>query len=179
MQRFILIITNEGLDAVMPISNDPGAASIGKKADIILTFEQEKNPKNIHSREKSNLMAKIFQNHPELKGGGADPQEYAMFNLRANFAGDGAKKYFIGMNKDDMKKVQQSGQKEGAFHILDILITGKTELGKFKDDGTEETITGINLNKDWSDESKTSAKRRRRIFYNYLVKAWDDEPDEI
>lgn len=177
MQRFILVITDEGLDAVMPISNDPNAPTIKNKAKIMMTFEYEQDPNKMRTDELNKTMSKIMSEHPELKGGGADPQSYVMFNIRAQYAGSGSKKYYIGLDKEDMKKIQRSGSKEGAFHILDILVTGKTKLGRFGD-GKEETIIGSNLNKDWDEDDKKRAKARRRKFYDEITYDDDDE-DEI
>lgn len=178
MQRFILIITDQGLDAVMPISNNPDAGSIRKKVQIMMTFEYGRDPRKMDKRELDKRSQQILDDNPSLKGGGADTKEYAMFDLRFRFAGSGATKYYIGLDKKDMSKIRSSGPKEGAFYILDILITGKTKLGRFEDDSNEETIEGINLNKDWDDEDRSLAKTKRRIFYNSLIKAQDD-PDEI
>jgi len=176
MQRYILIINHDGLDAVMPISNNPDAATVGNKARVILTFEDEKDPRNLRTDELNKKIGEIISQHPELKGGGADPREYMMFNLRAQVAGGEPKKYYIGLDKSDMKKIRSMDPKRGAFHILDILITGKTDLGKFDDDSG--MIVGTNLNKDWDDDKKSRAKKRRRVFYNSLIKV-DDDPDEI
>lgn len=175
MQRYILIINNSGLDAVMPISNSQDSGKIGDKAKIILTFEEGTDPRNLRSDELNKKIGEILSKHPELKGGGADPREYMMFNLRAQVAGGEPKTYYIGLDKSDMKKIRGMEPERGAFHILDILITGKTDLGKFDDDSG--MIFGVNLNKDW-EEKKSRAKKTRRVFYNSLIKV-EDDPDEI
>jgi hypothetical protein len=177
MQRYVLLITDQGLDAVMPISNNPHTINIKEKAKIILTFEKETDPRKLKGGDLDKKLSEILQANPGLKGGGAEPGEYKMFDLRARFAGGNAQKYWIGLNKQDMEKIRGSGPYEGAFYILDILINGKTRFGRF-DKSSEEIITGKNLNKDWDDKAKMNAKKRRRKMYDEIEMP-EEEPDEI
>lgn len=107
--------------------------------------------------------------------GAVDPQEYQMFDLRARFAGNVILRPIFAIDENDFKKLRYMSGWHSAFHILDGMITGKTELGRFGGQ-KKETITILNK---MSDPDIKKLKKLRRVFFDKISGNGEDDPDEI
>lgn len=216
LKRYRALITDQGLDAAIPLMNDP---SILKLAKASAEVEYRKELAEIYSEFARQIFNEVFENNKTIyisddyiKGadfsggiynpdpnslngriesakqkvtnkvidagkadGAVDPREYEMFNLRKRFAGEILLEPMFAMDEKDFEKIR-SGMSpwHSAFHILDGMINGKTDLGRFFSKGREIAV----LDKMESSDVK-KLKKLRRVFFDKINRTGEDDPDEI
>lgn len=178
-KRYAILITNQGMDAAIPLIDNPEDASkikskIINRYKIKIYFEEGKlyDYNDFDDNIKSEIRKQMNQDSKEA--GGAPIDGYMAYELRKRYAQGGQLEIFIGLDEKWFKKFKHMNPYESAFYILDILINGKTRVGRFSKE-KEETVIGMNLMKKFD---KSNLKAKRREMMGHLVDLKDD-PDEV
>ena len=134
MARYKCLITQEGLDAVIKLADDPKKAvkqmkkvrqlsdeEIERRAKVIYTLEEGKDPfkidnwtlKEIVNRYRSKASSEVAK-----KSGGSDLGSYFGFELRKRYVGGRYLEVTAEMSESEMKKARSMGVYKGALEVL-------------------------------------------------------------
>lgn len=211
LQRYMGLITDQGLDAAIPLIDDPEALSDYKEqveeefweeagevyhraAPIVFEtiFEKEKNVVinnegyiafgGYNSTDEWNKAIKTLRNDMADKiiefgksRGAVSSGDYQMFQLRAQVVNPDVKAIFA-MDEKDFEVVRsRMSPYHSAFYILDGMIKGKTELGRFGETKPKQIMV---LNK-MEDPDVKKLKKLRREFFDKINRSGEEDPDEI
>jgi hypothetical protein len=183
--RYLIVITKEGMDAALQIASDPQSAAEASKtlkvsdferrAEIILIFEKKYSGRQDQYAIRE-LAKSLHTDAIVLAGkGGGRPEEYWGVEMRRQITGGISIQ--IGLEESWFRKFRKMNPYKSAFYLLDIMINGKTEYGRFGEEN-KETIIGQNVLKDQSEDKKKTYKKLRKEMLANIIDDKED-PDEI
>lgn len=136
--RYIALLTDEGLDMFMPIANKPEEAAkkmkdlesmdIYRYAQIDYTFQTDSRPteremeKYIKNEYKPRRQKEITSEY-----GSADMGSYLAYSLRKQSLGN-VNEVVVYMTKKEFQNTRLSDQYEGAIYIIEKVLQGDGEL---------------------------------------------------
>jgi hypothetical protein len=181
MKRYLIVISNEGMDAATQIADNPEAAveasknlkveDFNNQAEIILIFEHKltERPSKSQIEERSKtLHAKALVT---AGGSGSSPNEYWGVEMRRKITNGILIQ--IALEESWFKKFRNMNSYKSAFYLLDIMINSFTKYGRFGEKD-KTTIKGQNVLKDKSEELNKKYKRLRREMLSHLESEKED-----
>jgi len=216
LRRYAALITDQGMDAAIPLIDDPDGMrevqaeaeiSYRKKLHYIYLKYGKKifdsiflDGRNVYLNPNGKIVgvdfggwnsspfdkevdALIAAKQQEIidwgmEIGAADPGSYFGYDMRKKFAGTIEMEPIFAIDEDDFKILRsRMSPWHSAFYILDGMINGKTDLGRFNETKKKTTIV-LNQMVDGKFDLK-KMKKLRRVFFDKISGSGEEDDDII